>query len=71
MQVKLRGSFEPSAVADIAISGLPGWATIVGGENASIDIRVWVPVGVEAYVRPPVPCSNPLVQDTEYVGDKQ
>lgn len=44
------------AVADLAISGLPGWITIMSpGIHGGIRFRVWVPVGVEVFVRPPMP----------------
>ena len=44
------------AVADIAISGLPGWVTVLSpGIEGVIDLRVWAPVGVEVFVRPPMP----------------
>ncbi|KAL3152747.1 hypothetical protein ABBQ38_012336 [Trebouxia sp. C0009 RCD-2024] len=48
------------AVADIAISGLPGWVTVLSpGTKGLVCLRVWAPVGVEVFVRPPmpVPCS--------------
>ena len=48
---KLSGS-----VADIAISGLPGWVTVLSpGIEGVINLRVWAPVGVEVFVRPPMP----------------
>lgn len=44
------------AVADIAISGLPGWVTVLSpGTKGLIQLRVWAPVGVEVFVRPPIP----------------
>lgn len=44
------------AVADIAISGLPGWVTVLSpGTKGLVCLRVWAPVGVEVFVRPPMP----------------
>ena len=44
------------AVADIAISGLPGWVTVLSpATEGLISLRVWAPVGVEVFVRPPMP----------------
>ena len=44
------------AVADIAISGLPGWITILSpGIEGLISLQVWAPIGVEVFVRPPMP----------------
>lgn len=61
-------------VAEISISGIPGWIKVrvtgplsVDGTSercraaqtkwnvSTIAIRVWVPVGVETYLRPPIP----------------
>jgi nitric-oxide synthase, plant len=52
-------------IADISISGLGGWITVVaGGTDArrgtqqsgpAIRLRVWVPRGSEVFVRPPMP----------------
>ena len=51
------------AVADIAISGLPGWVTILPSRAVGqIDLRVWAPVGVEVFVRPPMPVPASLQQ---------
>lgn len=54
------------AVADVAISGVPGWLTVYcacgGGKRSSapVQVRVWVPVGVEVFIRPPMPVASPL-----------
>lgn len=44
------------ALADIAISGLPGWVAVLSpGVKGDIHMRVWAPVGVEVFLRPPIP----------------
>ena len=44
------------SLADIAISGLPGWISVLSpGVRGEIQMRVWAPVGVEVFVRPPIP----------------
>ncbi|EIE26295.1 hypothetical protein COCSUDRAFT_26953 [Coccomyxa subellipsoidea C-169] len=43
-------------VADVAVSGLPGWVAIRTEQNGGrLVLRVWAPAGIEAYVRPPLP----------------
>lgn len=60
LQVQLlsKDSYQP--LADIAISGMPGWATVLGAGRAAIQLRIWAPVGIEVFVRPPLPCPNPV-----------
>jgi len=57
-----RGSgVEP--IADIAISGVPGWVAVYcsGRRGAGcVDVRVFTPIGVEVFVRPPLPVPAPL-----------
>lgn len=44
------------AVADIAVSGLPGWVAISAPRGRGpISLRLWAPRGVEVFVRPPMP----------------
>jgi hypothetical protein len=44
------------SLADIAISGLPGWISVLSpGVRGEIQMRIWAPVGVEVFVRPPMP----------------
>lgn len=44
------------AVADVAVSGLPGWVALRTEQSGGrLVLRVWAPVGIEAYVRPPLP----------------
>ncbi|BDA41159.1 probable nitric oxide-associated protein 1 at N-terminal half [Coccomyxa sp. Obi] len=50
-------------VADVAISGLPGWVSFRTGQSGGrLALRVWAPVGIEAYVRPPLPVPPPAVR---------
>lgn len=47
-------------LADVAVSGLPGWVSVYAPfAKQGIDLRVWVPRGVEVFLRPPVPCPPP------------
>ena len=60
MQALLKAGFMMSSLADIAVSGLPGWATIAAGDRASVQVSVSVCRGVEAYIRHPLPCPTPV-----------
>jgi nitric-oxide synthase len=44
-------------VADVAISGIPGWVRIdsSGSTRDAVRIVVEAPVGIEAFIRPPMP----------------
>ena len=63
------------AVADIAISGLPAWITLLSpGRHGSIRVRVWAPRGVEVFVRPSIPTAglsayepDPLLSDADHL----
>lgn len=58
MDIKIPRSREQCSIADIAISGVPGWINIGScqHENKSkIRVIVEAPVGIEAFVRPPMP----------------
>lgn len=47
-------------LADVAVSGLPGWVSIYAPfAKQGVDLRVWVPRGVEVFLRPPLPCPPP------------
>jgi nitric-oxide synthase len=47
-------------LADVAVSGLPGWVAVHAPyAKQGLDLRVWVPRGVEVFLRPPVPCPPP------------
>ncbi|KAG1679418.1 hypothetical protein FOA52_007709 [Chlamydomonas sp. UWO 241] len=49
------------ALADIAISGLPGWVTFWAPRaKHNLRVRVWAPRGVEVFLRPPLPSVSPL-----------
>jgi len=62
------------SIGDVALSGVPGWVSVLagpgrssrgrrqqrGGASASagtVHLQVWAPVGVEVFVRPPLPVS--------------
>lgn len=64
-EAMLRAQWEASDIGDLAVSGVPGWAAISAGEHAEVQVRVWAPIGIEAYVRPPLPCPNPALLDPE------
>jgi nitric-oxide synthase, plant len=52
-----------TTVADITISGMPGWVSIVcGGMPGQVRLRAWAPKGVHVHVRPPLPCPTPVRQ---------
>jgi nitric-oxide synthase, plant len=70
--VAARGGLRPARTAalrgravDVAVSGLPGWLAIrpPAGDTgpdalAGIEIRVWAPVGVEVFLRDPLPAAE-------------
>ncbi|KAF6256744.1 hypothetical protein COO60DRAFT_85689 [Scenedesmus sp. NREL 46B-D3] len=55
-----------ACLADVAVSGLPGWVGVYARfSKQDVVLRVWVPRGVEVFLRPPLPCprhQNPGVQ---------
>lgn len=49
-----------ACLADVAVSGLPGWVGVYAPySKQDIVLRVWVPRGVEVFLRPPLPCPPP------------
>jgi hypothetical protein len=49
-----------ACLADVAISGLPGWVGVYAPfSKQDIVLRVWAPRGVEVFLRPPLPCPTP------------
>jgi hypothetical protein len=59
--VELQSVGYVTTIADICVSGLPGWVAVVGGSGTEVlRMRVWAPKGVEVYVRPPIPCPTPV-----------
>jgi hypothetical protein len=49
-----------ACLADVAVSGLPGWVGVYAPfTKQDIVLRVWVPRGVEVFLRPPLPCPPP------------
>lgn len=49
----------PGKVADIAVSGLPGWVSVQTEQSQGrLVLRVWAPHGIGAYLRPPLPVKS-------------
>ena len=49
----------PGKVADITVSGLPGWVSVQTEQSQGrLVLRVWAPHGIGAYLRPPLPLSR-------------
>ncbi|CAK0756494.1 hypothetical protein CVIRNUC_002460 [Coccomyxa viridis] len=49
----------PGRVADISVSGLPGWVSVETEQSQGrLVLRVWAPRGIGAYVRPPLPIGH-------------
>lgn len=46
-------------VADVGVSGLPGWISVAGKGAGVVTLDVWTPRGVEAWCRPPLPLPVP------------
>lgn len=66
--IKSQGNRMP--LADIAVSGVPGWVTLYAPfAKTDLRIRVWVPRGVEVFVRPPLPCASPFKADADKNGE--
>ena len=62
--VQLSSTGYVTTIADICVSGLPGWGAVVGGmAKDPLRMRLWAPRGVEVYVRPPIPCPTPVYID--------
>ncbi|KAL4452720.1 hypothetical protein ABPG75_008382 [Micractinium tetrahymenae] len=49
-------------IADVAVSGIPGWIAVFpcGSRADAVHVRVWTPPGVEVFSRPPLPVPCPL-----------
>jgi nitric-oxide synthase len=48
-------------LADVAVSGLPGWIAVYSGQirrGQTVNLRVLAPVGVEVFQRPPMPTAG-------------
>ena len=55
-QITINAAGQAGPLADIAISGLSGWVAIFCPlHRGRVVVRVWVPRGIETYVRPPIP----------------
>lgn len=59
VQVTLDAGTRGEDVADICVSGLPGWVAVrVPGGRGRVELRVWAPAGIEVFVRPPLPVGS-------------
>jgi nitric-oxide synthase, plant len=52
------------SIGDVALSGVPGWVSVLAGPGSRrnrgmVHLKIWAPVGVEVFVRPPLPVSLP------------
>jgi hypothetical protein len=64
------GAFGRGPLADVAVSGLPGWVSVSAPRGrAPLRLRVWAPRGVEVFLRPPLP-SGPR-DETRDGGDDE
>ncbi|GFR50774.1 hypothetical protein Agub_g13039 [Astrephomene gubernaculifera] len=64
------GSGGATAVADLAVSGLPGWVAIWAPRaKQDVRLRVWAPRGVEVMLRPPLPCPLPPALKRAWRGE--
>ena len=61
--INLTAGSTPAPLADVQLSGLGGWFTILAGGRGEgrtsgpqpVRLRIWGPKGAEAFVRPPMP----------------
>lgn len=60
-EFELLASGVVTRVGDISVSGVCGWVSIIVPYGGGIVRgRVFVPKGVQAYLRPPIPVPSPL-----------
>lgn len=59
LQAVLRTRIVGEPLADIAISGLPGWVAVSSQGRGEVHLQIWAPAGIQAFVRPPLPCPEP------------
>lgn len=60
VRIPVPGIPTTSCLADVAVSGLPGWVGVYAPfAKQQLVLRVWVPRGVEVFLRPPLPCPSP------------
>jgi len=51
-----------AALADVAISGVPGWIAVHSPRGRrDVHLRVWAPRGVEVFLRPAIPVPQPAL----------
>ena len=58
----MEGRSDGGAVADIAISGVAGWISVSMAEGSRVALCIYAPIGIEAFVRPPMPCCGGALQ---------
>eukprot|EP00892_Ulva_mutabilis_P003852 jgi/Ulvmu1/1839/UM119_0058.1 len=64
-EIQLESAGFTTTLADVTISGMPGWVSVVsGGILGNVKLRVHAPRGVEVAVRPPLPCPTPVSADS-------
>ncbi|EFJ51703.1 hypothetical protein VOLCADRAFT_120437 [Volvox carteri f. nagariensis] len=55
--VRANGAAGVAALADVVISGLPGWVSVCAPKaKQDVRLRIWAPRGVEVMLRPAMPC---------------
>ena len=60
-EIKLETAGFTTTLADVTVSGMPGWVSVVsGGMHGVVNLRVHAPRGVEVAIRPPLPCPTPV-----------
>lgn len=57
ISLRTGSDWRPRPLGDVAVSGVPGWVSVLaaGGAGQRVELEVWAPVGVEAFSRPPLP----------------
>ena len=55
-QVSLDAGERGGRMADVCVSGLPGWVAVHVPEAIGlVQLRIWAPAGIEVFVRPQLP----------------
>ncbi|GLC36226.1 hypothetical protein PLESTB_001366400 [Pleodorina starrii] len=70
--VRANGATGNTALADVAVSGLPGWVSVWAPKaKKDVRLRVWVPRGVEVMARPTLPCPPPPALERVWRGERR
>ncbi|GIL50128.1 hypothetical protein Vafri_6427 [Volvox africanus] len=65
------GAGGSSPLADVAVSGLPGWVSVWAPRaKQDVRLRVWAPRGVEVMLRPSLPCPIPASLERAWGGEQ-